>query len=108
MPGEPIVDPQVVGFCNGFLRTLADKVANKHMAAKQAVFEELAKGIMALIPDDDTPIADGAPADGRGAITGADVHAFVNMMAGEVVDYEANDNAKAILVQRIAVNYTRI
>lgn len=103
-----IDDPRVVKFCNEVVRPLADRVAVKHIAAKLALAEAQARGILDLTPDDDSPVADGAPADGRPPMTGAQVHAFLDLMGAELLDYEADGNAKAYAVLSIAVNYPRV
>lgn len=106
-----ITDPQAVAFCNQSIRPLADLLAQGYIACKQINILFAAKGLAALIPNDPAQVvidgaatAGGTPGDGRTIITGADVNALLTIAAAWQATCEANGNALALQIGKIAVN----
>ena len=99
-----ITDPQAIRFCNERVRVAADKFGQLYNWCVSVQNEWAAQGIGALIPNDSSPIIDGAQTDGRPLITGADV----NTLAARVTEFisllEANTNAKLNHILKVAVN----
>lgn len=100
-----ITNPQAVKFCNEEVRTVADKAAAYYWQAKAFLSEWDSNGLGSLIPNDAGEIVvDGSAEDGRGPITGADVHGLRNHIQAMVSDLEANANMKRNILMKIEVN----
>ena len=99
-----ITNPQAVRFCNERVRQAADKFGQLYNWCVAVQNEWAAQGIGDLIPNDSSPIIDGAQTDGRPLLTGADV----NTLAARVTEFtamlEANANAKLNQILKVAVN----
>lgn len=101
----PITDPSAIAYCNTVIRPLADALTRFYYDDQTAADEFIAKGLATLIPNDGAQIVvDGAPADGRTQITGADV----NILLANAATIKASMDAtsKLILNQtlKVAVN----
>lgn len=99
-----ITDPQAVRFCNERVRLAADKFGQLYNWCVAVANEWAAQNIAGLIPNDTSPIIDGAQTDGRPLITGADVHTIKDRVAELISLLEASSNAKLNQILRVAVN----
>ena len=82
-----IDNPEALKFCNEIFRPLAERIRNGDVVAQEA-WQAWTSGKSALFPDDDTAVADGREKDGVSRLTGADVHAFMLVVAqmGQLLD----------------------
>lgn len=99
-----ITNPQAVRFCNERVRQAADKFGQLYNWCVAVQNEWAAQGVSALIPDDDSPIIDGAQTDGRPLITGADVNTLAARVAEFTALLEADTHAKLNQILKVAVN----
>ena len=100
-----ITDPQVVKFSNEEVRTVADKAVAYYWQAKAFVTEWDAQGLGALIPNSAAEIVvDGSAEDGRGPITGQDIHNLYTQLTTMITDLENNSNLKLNVLSKIEVN----
>src|ERR1700676_4909397 len=99
-----ISDPQAIAFVNQRVRPTADAMGVLYHTAKELVQEWNAFSESAKIPNDSSPILDGAPADGRNAITGLLATAIITEAMAVVAHYEASANAVLNVITQVAVN----
>lgn len=100
-----ITNSQAVRFCNEEVRTVADKAAAYYWQAKAFLAEWDAQDLGTLIPNDPSEtVVDGSAEDGRGPITGKDVHNLKGHIESMVADLEANANLKLNILTKIEVN----
>jgi hypothetical protein len=86
-------------------RVMADLRVRDYNAAKRFKQEADIRGMFSgatKIPNDATVIPDGAAADGRKIITGADLYNLYNRCADIIADFEATTNAKLNQLARIS------
>ena len=99
-----ITNPQAVRIGNEKIRLLADRFGQLYNLAKAMQAEAQAEGWSALFPNTPDTLNDGADADGRVVITGADVTAFISMVGTFLTYMEQTSNANRNLALKIAVN----
>ena len=104
-----ITDVQAVKFCNEKARVLADLLAQMYETCRRFNEEWSANNITSLVPNDSSPIIDGATvtsgtADGRKPIKGSDVNGLHDRAFELVSLLEANSSAKLVQIQAISVN----
>ena len=100
-----ITNPQVVKFSNEEARRIADIIHGLYNAAKSFQLEWDANDMGTIIPNDNAEIVqDGSDVDGRGPVSGSNLHGMKAYIDGFVSDLEANSNAKLTVVARISVN----
>lgn len=104
-----ITNPQAVAFCNNRARVVADLFEKAYESYRRMKAEWDTFGGAALIPNDSSPIIDGATvlagtADGRKPITGAMVNNIVARGFELAADYEANAGAKLATIRQVTVN----
>lgn len=102
-----IVDPSAIKFSNETVRRIADLRMQLYWAIKNARVEWTAKGLAALIPNDVSPVIDGAVTDGRSQITGFDVNVVLSHGDTYVTDMEATSSLKINQIGKVAVNPVR-
>ena len=79
-------------------------MGRNYFRAKAIVDQWNAQSLSAVIPNDASPIMDGADTDGRSLITGANVTNIITRAMEVIADYEAGSNAKLNTVLKVAVN----
>jgi hypothetical protein len=100
-----ITDPTAVRFCNEQVRVAADKTVQFYWWCKQLKVEYVANPSLAtLIPNDSSPLIDGAAQDGRTVLTGADVNAVLTNINALITSLEANSSAILNIFAKVAVN----
>lgn len=99
-----ITDAEVVRFSNERLRPLCDASQSAFRSAMHFVAEWDSKGLGDTIPNDATVVADGSDVDGRGAVTGADLHRVYGFWAGLIATMAANNQLDLAAINRVAVN----
>ncbi len=99
-----ITDTNAIRFCNTRVRPVADRIAQLYNAIIAIGNEYTALGISTLIPNDSSPIADGAATDGRPQIVGTDVANIVTIVTAIKTTLEATSNQKLNQVLRVGVN----
>lgn len=97
-----ITNPEVIDFSNSEIRRAADRLAVAYYHAIQMRDIWIARGYGASVPNDASPVVDGAATDGRPAITGVDIHNMINRLGELIADYEANSNAKLNTILRVS------
>lgn len=104
MPDPIIVDQKAISFANQRLRISADMLAKMYANAKLTVALWNALSVSATLTNTSDLLVDGAPADGRNAVTGAQATAIVSRLEEFITDYEAGSNAKLNTVYAVAPN----
>lgn len=99
-----IVDTSAIKFSNEQMRPVADMLMKVYWLSKAAAADWTAKGFGTLIPNDSSPMSDGAGTDGRTPITGADLNVLLAHMATFVTDFEATSAIKRNQINKVAVN----
>lgn len=99
-----MTDSVVAKFSNEKLRPMADLVGQAYHTAKQVLAEWEAIDGVKIVPATDEAIPDGSGSDGRVALTGMDVQAFMATMAGFIAQFEADGNAVLKATLRVGVN----
>jgi hypothetical protein len=104
-----ITNAQAVKFCNEKLRVLADLQERLYETYRRVKAEWDTFGGVALIPNDASPIIDGATvltgtADGRKPITGAMVTNIITRGFEYATDMEASASAKLATIRQVSVN----
>lgn len=98
------MDASSVKFCNEKIRPAADALVQLYYASNEILDLWNAMGGVAAIPNDGTPIVDGAPNDGRRQITGAMVNSIIARLFEYKNDQSASGNAKLNTEIAVAVN----
>jgi len=100
-----ITNPEVVKFANEKIRRLNDMHVAHYRTCKEfkAEWDTLGYGAIFAVSNSDV-VVDGAPADGRHAMTSFDANNAYNRASEVVADYEANTNTKLNQANAIAVN----
>ncbi len=93
-----------IKFCNDKIRPAADALVQLTFSADEIILLWNNRGGTAAIPNDGTVIPDGSPADGRPAMTGAQVSNIIARLSEYKADQEANGNAKLNTEMAVAVN----
>lgn len=93
-----------IKFCNEKIRPAADALVQLALGAQAILLLWNQRGGVAAIPNDSTVIADGSPADGRNALTGAMVSNIIARLNEFSTDQTANSNAKLNTEIAVAVN----
>lgn len=105
-----ITDPSAIAFINSRVRPLADARAKLYNLGVMIAAEFTAKGMAALIPNDNSVVNDGSQAtapgggDGRTSITGADVNVLLALSNMYIADMQANSNLTLNQTLKVAVN----
>lgn len=99
-----IETPEIVRFSNERLRPLCDAGQSAFRSAVHFLAEWDAKGLGDTIPNTDDVVADGADVDGRGAVTGADMHRVYAFWAGMVGSLQVGNSDDLAAINRVAVN----
>jgi len=100
-----ITDVQAIAFSNEQVRPAADVLESAYNTAKRVLQDWASQDMASLIPNDaGEQLFDGAEADGRPIINGADVHNIINRLTELVTDYEAAGFAKLNTITAVAVN----
>lgn len=75
-------NPQLVDFCNGELRQIADKFVALNIRVDAAIAEYNARGLGTIINagGSENPVLDGSVVDGRTIATGGDVFVMVTLL----------------------------
>src|ERR1700732_3921277 len=102
-----IVDPNAVAYSNNPIRPLSDRFMQLYWACKSASSDWTAKSLATLIPNDISPMIDGAVTDGRTQITGGDINVLLAHMNTLIADFEATSNLKRNQIGKVAVNPTK-
>ena len=89
-----ITNAQAVDFVNNFVRPLANQYAKLYYDVKAAGQFYTANNLAAVITNTADVVADGAAADGRPILTGAQVRTIVTRCNELITDMEATTNAK--------------
>lgn len=95
---------QAIAFVNNMARRYADAEAQAYNTARALNDFWNANAVSAVIPNDATIIADGAAADGRQIVTGAQITNIVTRAQEKIADYDAGGGAKKNTVLAVAVN----
>lgn len=101
-----IIDANGIAFSNNKVRVAADKYMQLYWFAKAMVATWNADNLNAIFTNDTSPVIDGAPADGRMAITGANVQVLISHLNTLITDMEATSFIKRNQVNTISVNPT--
>lgn len=106
-----VTDTNAIRYCNTRIRPLADFLAKAYILSLEVIQEGGAMGVInvatpasAVIPNDATPITDGAVTDGRPQIQGADVYNVVALAQVFLNAMTATSNQKLNQILRVAVN----
>lgn len=99
-----ITNAEAVKFSNENVRAMADRLGGAYTACKTFLDCWVAKDMATLFPDDAAEVlADGAGADGRTSINGADVRRLKDACQAIVDDYEAVSNKRKNEILKVSV-----
>ena len=96
-----INSPKAIKFCNEMVRPLADELIRFAYNARRVKDRYTAIGGQVLIPNDASPLMDGATTSGIPEVTGADVNVALGILDGVLTALEANNKLQLIQLLKV-------
>ena len=101
---DSITDPDLINFANALIRPLCDNLLQASSGIQIVLEVWNARGYASRLPNDSTPLEDGAPGDGRSPITSGDINGVIAILQQVAALQAANNNANLSQILRVAVN----